>query len=340
MFSERAARCGLRCPRPAAYQSPREGVEIFHARRHPWNAPPSYRPARARSPQRQIRRRHRGASPRVLRQPCPRYLATGSRGIRPRHQPSAASWPTCWSRAVTMSSPRDEKSGPRAAKPEDRHQNIAAATAKQQGLAVMVRQGRRRHRYPLTSASLYEPACQRTWWWISLRCPWCGAVHLHRVRQEQDAPGCAALVRAPGVREGPHGLPRQGEREGSHVNPDWALMRASQRSPMTRPGGRTGRRQFGVPLADVRQAARILYRQRRIDMCAGYVVAVPSGAEGRPADDFSGRDVPCCARLRGGRLADVPTRPDDASCPGGKDCGPRHRFPARAGAWTLPPGRT
>ena len=88
-----------------------------------------------------------------------------------------------------MSSPRDEKSGPRAAKPEDRHQNIAAATAKQQGLAVMVRQGRRRHRYPLTSASLYEPACQRTWWWISLRCPWCGAVHLHRVRQEQDAPG-------------------------------------------------------------------------------------------------------------------------------------------------------
>ena len=47
----------------------------------------------------------------------------------------------------------------------------------------------RRGRYPLASASLYEPAFQRTWWWISLRCPWCGAVHLHRVRREQDAGG-------------------------------------------------------------------------------------------------------------------------------------------------------
>jgi DNA-directed RNA polymerase subunit RPC12/RpoP len=28
-----------------------------------------------------------------------------------------------------------------------------------------------------------------TWWWISLRCAWCGAVHLHRVRREQDAGG-------------------------------------------------------------------------------------------------------------------------------------------------------
>jgi len=88
-----------------------------------------------------------------------------------------------------MSPPRNEKGGPRAAEPEDRHQNIAAATAKRQGLAVMVRQGRRRHRYPVASASLYEPSCQRTWWWISLRCPWCGAVHLHRVRHEQDAGG-------------------------------------------------------------------------------------------------------------------------------------------------------
>lgn len=38
-----------------------------------------------------------------------------------------------------------------------------------------------------------------------------------------------------------------------------------------------------VPIADVRQAARILYRQRRVDMCAGYVVAVPSRAVGRRA---------------------------------------------------------
>jgi DNA-directed RNA polymerase subunit RPC12/RpoP len=84
--------------------------------------------------------------------------------------------------------PRITRDGPRAAEPEDRH-NIATAAAKQQGLACMVRHGRRGHRYPVASASLYEPACERTWWWISLRCPWCGSVHLHRVRQEQDAGG-------------------------------------------------------------------------------------------------------------------------------------------------------
>jgi DNA-directed RNA polymerase subunit RPC12/RpoP len=84
---------------------------------------------------------------------------------------------------------KKKKPPPPPPEPEDRHQNIAATTAKRQGLAVMVRQGRRRHRYPVASASLYEPSCQRTWWWISLRCPWCGAVHLHRVRQEQDAGG-------------------------------------------------------------------------------------------------------------------------------------------------------
>jgi hypothetical protein len=86
-------------------------------------------------------------------------------------------------------SPPDNGNGPRAAEPEDRHQNIAAATAKQQGLSVIVRQGRRRHRYPVASASLYQPANERRWWWISLRCPVCGSVHLHRVRQEEDADG-------------------------------------------------------------------------------------------------------------------------------------------------------
>jgi hypothetical protein len=47
----------------------------------------------------------------------------------------------------------------------------------------------RRGGCPLASASLYEPSCERTWWWISLRCPWCGSVHLHRVRREEDAAG-------------------------------------------------------------------------------------------------------------------------------------------------------
>ena len=52
--------------------------------------------------------------------------------------------------------------------------------------AVAVTAGRRP---PVASASLYEPANARTLWWISLRCPWCGAVHLHRVREEHLAAG-------------------------------------------------------------------------------------------------------------------------------------------------------
>ena len=47
----------------------------------------------------------------------------------------------------------------------------------------------RRGRYPQANASLYEPACQRTWWWISLRCPLVRVSPLHRVRREQDAGG-------------------------------------------------------------------------------------------------------------------------------------------------------
>jgi hypothetical protein len=86
--------------------------------------------------------------------------------------------------------PRITRDGPRAAEPEDRHHTITAASAaRQQGLAVIVRQGRRSHRYLVASASLYEPSCERTWWWISLRCPLCGSVHLHRVRHEEDAGG-------------------------------------------------------------------------------------------------------------------------------------------------------
>jgi hypothetical protein len=44
-------------------------------------------------------------------------------------------------------------------------------------------------RLPAASASLYEPAAGRTWWWLSIRCPHCGSVHLGRVRQEDEAPG-------------------------------------------------------------------------------------------------------------------------------------------------------
>jgi len=44
-------------------------------------------------------------------------------------------------------------------------------------------------RLPVASASLYEPAADRTWWWLSIRCPRCGSVHLGRVRTESDAGG-------------------------------------------------------------------------------------------------------------------------------------------------------
>ena len=69
------------------------------------------------------------------------------------------------------------------------------------------------------------------------------------------------------------------------MSPDWALMRRIL-SVLADDDGLADAEiaeQLGVLLADVRQAARILYRQRRIDMCAGYVVAVPSRAEGRSA---------------------------------------------------------
>ena len=194
MFSERAAGCGLQCPRLDAYSPPRKGVGVTHARRHPWIVPLSYA-AVWRAPHAP------GRPPKPLRacdasttRPGPATTcATGSQATRPRRLPSAASWPISSSRAVTMSPPRNERSGPRAAEPQDRHQNIATATAKRQrpspAPGVMVRQGLRWHRYPLASASLYEPSCERTWWWISLRCPLCGSVHLHRVRREEDAAG-------------------------------------------------------------------------------------------------------------------------------------------------------
>jgi hypothetical protein len=69
------------------------------------------------------------------------------------------------------------------------------------------------------------------------------------------------------------------------MSPDWALMRLI----LSRLAGDDGladaelAEQLDVPLGDVRQAARILYRQRRIDMYAGYVVAVLSSTEGRRA---------------------------------------------------------
>ena len=190
MFYERGTCRGLD-PRSDARRSPREGVGFHHARRPLWTGPLSFEVV-LRMPRAAATRpkssKNSGAS--ITRPEPATTCVTGSRGILPRRSPSAASWLTCWW-AVTMSPPRNERSGPRAVEPEDRHQNIATATAKRQrpSPAVMVRQAGRRHRYPVASASLYEPSCERTWWWISLRCPLCRSVHLHRVRQEHDAEG-------------------------------------------------------------------------------------------------------------------------------------------------------
>jgi hypothetical protein len=38
---------------------------------------------------------------------------------------------------------------------------------------------------------------------------------------------------------------------------------------------------LGESVADVRQAARVLYRMRKVDFVQGYVVAVPPAGEGR-----------------------------------------------------------
>jgi hypothetical protein len=40
---------------------------------------------------------------------------------------------------------------------------------------------------------------------------------------------------------------------------------------------------LGVPLADVQQAARILYHQRKLDRCWQYNILPPRAGEGRRA---------------------------------------------------------
>ncbi len=187
MFSERTAGCGLWCPWLAAYQSPREGVEFFHARRHPWNAPPSYAAVShaLTAVVHQAKSSNRCAAsitPLVLTTTC----ATGSQVNRRRHLPSGASWPTCWSRAVTMSPPRNERSGPRTAKPEDRPKNAPASAADQppagaSSAAIVRQRGRKRRaarrREAITCrVSLLIPDEQRSWWHYLARCRYAGVL--------------------------------------------------------------------------------------------------------------------------------------------------------------------
>jgi hypothetical protein len=89
----------------------------------------------------------------------------------------------------------NERSGPQVTQPGSRL-NVDAPTTGHHVTAAMLTdadgktQGEARgYRMPAASASLYQPAGRRAWWWISLRCPHCGGVHLHRVREEDQAPG-------------------------------------------------------------------------------------------------------------------------------------------------------
>jgi transcription initiation factor IIE alpha subunit len=69
------------------------------------------------------------------------------------------------------------------------------------------------------------------------------------------------------------------------VSPDWALMRRI----LVLLAGNGGLADAelaeltGATIAEVRQAARILYRQRRADFCWGYIVLPACAREGRRA---------------------------------------------------------
>jgi hypothetical protein len=56
---------------------------------------------------------------------------------------------------------------------------------------------KRRVRRRQADASLYEPVPGRAGWWLSVRCPWCGGVHLGRVRHEAQAGGPRHLACGP-----------------------------------------------------------------------------------------------------------------------------------------------
>ena len=69
------------------------------------------------------------------------------------------------------------------------------------------------------------------------------------------------------------------------MSPDWALMRRILALLADEVGMSDAEiaDRLGVPAADVRQAARVLYRQHKVDFISGYLVAIPPAGEGRRA---------------------------------------------------------
>jgi hypothetical protein len=66
------------------------------------------------------------------------------------------------------------------------------------------------------------------------------------------------------------------------VSPDWPLMRRILGLLGDDDGLADAEiaERLGAPVADIRQAAKILYRQRRTDFCQGFIVLVPHPGEG------------------------------------------------------------
>jgi hypothetical protein len=194
MFYEHGTCRGF-SPWSAAHRSPREGVGFHHARRPLWTGPLSFEVV-LRMPRAAATRpkssKNSGAS---ITRPAPvTTCATGSQATPRRRERSSTSWPTCSSGAVTQMPPDNVKGRPPVTSqqggPDACSANITATSITRRPVKGGQRRvGRRTGRWPVASASLYEPACDRRWWWISLRCPWCGSVHLHRVRREEDAGG-------------------------------------------------------------------------------------------------------------------------------------------------------
>jgi hypothetical protein len=83
----------------------------------------------------------------------------------------------------------------------------------------------------------------------------------------------------------PPDLSQQSKSEGSRVSPGrrlpWRIL------PVLADGiGMTDAEiaeRLNEPVGEVRQAAMILYRMRKVDFILGYVVAVPPAGEGRRA---------------------------------------------------------
>jgi transcription initiation factor IIE alpha subunit len=69
------------------------------------------------------------------------------------------------------------------------------------------------------------------------------------------------------------------------VSPDWPLMRRILALLAEDDGLADAEiaERLSMPLADVQQAARILYRQRRTDFCQGFIVLAPRAGGGRRA---------------------------------------------------------